>query len=56
MLKKKEIGKTEIPFFGHLVTSYGLKIDPTKTKTICEMPSPTRKSELETVLGMILQR
>ncbi|XP_052814250.1 uncharacterized protein K02A2.6-like [Mya arenaria] len=27
---KTEIGKSEIPFFGHLLTSDGLKIDPSK--------------------------
>ncbi|XP_053380789.1 uncharacterized protein K02A2.6-like [Mercenaria mercenaria] len=55
---KTEIGKSEIPFFGHLLTSKGLKMDPSKVKAIEQMPSPTTKSELQTVLGMItyLQR
>ena len=55
---KTEIGQKEIPFFGHLLTDEGLKIDPNKVKAIENMPSPTSKGELETVLGMItyLQR
>ncbi|XP_053376863.1 uncharacterized protein K02A2.6-like [Mercenaria mercenaria] len=55
---KTEIGKSEIPFFGHLLTSKGLKMDPSKVKAIEQMPSPTTKSELQTVLGMVtyLQR
>ncbi|XP_052783396.1 uncharacterized protein K02A2.6-like isoform X1 [Mya arenaria] len=55
---KTEIGKSEIPFFGHLLTSDGLKIDPSKVRAVQEMPSPKSKSELETILGMVnyLQR
>ena len=56
--EKTMVSQTEIPFFGHLLTSNGLKIDPDKVKAIREMPAPTNKSELETVLGMVtyLQR
>ena len=55
---KTEIGHSEIPFFGHLLTAQGLKIDPAKVKAIDDMPAPTSRSELETVLGMVtyLQR
>ena len=51
-------GKSELPFFGHLITDQGLKIDPAKVKAIAEMPSPTSKQELQTVLDMVtyLQR
>ena len=50
---KTEIGKTEIPFFGHCLTANDLKIDPLKVKALHEIPAPTSKAELETVLGMI---
>ena len=50
---KTEMGKTEIPFFGHCLTSNGLKMDPLKVRALREMPSPTSKAELETVLGMV---
>ncbi|XP_045182664.2 uncharacterized protein K02A2.6-like [Mercenaria mercenaria] len=51
--EKMEIGKSQISFFGHLLTSDGLKMDPSKVRAIKEMPPPTCKSELETVLGMV---
>ena len=50
---KTEIGKNEIPFFGHVLTLTGLKMDPAKVKAINEMPSPTTKTELQTALGVI---
>ena len=55
---KTEIGKQEIPFFGNILSSQGLKMDPAKVKAIQDMPPPTSKSELQTVLGMVtyLQR
>jgi hypothetical protein len=55
---KTEVGQTEIPFFGHVLTENGLKIDPSKVRAIQEMPSPQSKSDLETILGMVnyLQR
>jgi len=53
-----DIGKSEIPFFGHILSSEGLKMDPAKVKAIQDMPPPNSKSELQTVLGMVtyLQR
>ncbi|XP_052820412.1 uncharacterized protein K02A2.6-like [Mya arenaria] len=55
---KTDIGKSEIPFFGHILSSEGLKMDPAKVKAIQDMPPPNSKSELQTVLGMVtyLQR
>ena len=51
---KTEVGKTFITFFGHCLTSVGLKMDPQKVKALKEMPAPTSRAELETVLGMIM--
>ncbi|MCG7882987.1 MAG: DDE-type integrase/transposase/recombinase, partial [Candidatus Thiodiazotropha endolucinida] len=50
---KTEVGRTEIPFFGHCLSAEGLKMDPQKVKALREMPAPTSRQELETVLGMI---
>ena len=50
---KTDIGQTQIPFYGHVLTSSGLKMDSNKVKALREMPPPTSKAELETVLGMI---
>jgi len=55
---KSVISQDQIPFFGHILSADGLKMDPSKVKAINEMPPPSNRSELETVLGMItyLQR
>lgn len=50
---KLEVGVTEVTYFGHVLSSEGVKADPTKVKAISDMPPPTNKSELQTVLGMI---
>ena len=34
-------------FFGHCLTSNGLKMDPLKVRALREMPAPTSKAELE---------
>ena len=41
-----------IPYFGHLLTTEGVKPDPNKTRAIAEMPEPKNKEELQTLLGM----
>lgn len=38
---------------GHVVTSQGLKPDPGKVKAVEEMPSPTCKKELSSLLGLV---
>ena len=50
---KLTVGVQEVEYFGHLVTSEGLKPDPAKVKAIIEMPAPKNKKELSTILGMI---
>jgi hypothetical protein len=42
----------EVSFFGHLITSTGLKLDPSKIKAITNLKSPTTRQELEHELGM----
>ena len=51
--EKLEIGVKQVEYFGHLITDEGLKPDPEKVKAIKNMPAPTNKKELQTVLGMI---
>ncbi|KAK2722068.1 hypothetical protein QYM36_002572 [Artemia franciscana] len=43
---------TAIPYFGHLLTTEGVKPDPNKTKAIAETPEPRNKEELQTLLWM----
>ena len=50
---KLTVGVQEVEYFGHLVTSEGLKPDPAKVKAIIDMPPPKDKKELHTILGMI---
>lgn len=51
--EKCQIGLTEVKYFGHVISSRGLLPDPEKVSAILNMPNPTNRSELETLLGMI---
>ena len=42
----------QVTQFGHIWSADGLRPDPVKTQGIRDMPSPTSREELETVLGM----
>lgn len=50
---KLTIAAQEVEYFGHVISSEGLKPDPKKVKAIQNMPPPTNKKELQTMLGMI---
>lgn len=50
---KLEVGVTQVPYFGHIISSEGLKPDPSKVSAVKDMQPPRNKAELETVLGMI---
>ena len=43
----------EIKLMGHVITNQGLNPDPEKVKATDEMPRPTRKKELATLLGYV---
>ncbi|KAK2702932.1 hypothetical protein QYM36_018462 [Artemia franciscana] len=45
--------KNSIPYFGHLLTSEGIKPDPEKTRAITEMPPPENSEQLQKLLGML---
>lgn len=47
------IGATEVPFFGHIITSQGLKPDTAKVDAILKLKTPDTRAELETFLGMV---
>ena len=51
--EKCQIGLTEVKYIGHVISSRGLLPDPEKVSAILNMPNPTNRSELETLLGMI---
>ena len=43
---------THVLFFGHLVTSDGLKPDPNKISAIAKMPAPQNKTQLQSFVGL----
>ena len=45
--------KSEVRFMGHLITKDGLKPDPEKVRAVQEMPKPTSKKELLSLLGFV---
>ena len=42
---KCQIGKQSIVFFGHIISSEGIKTDPSKTEAIIQMPLPRSVNE-----------
>ena len=50
---KLHLRKPEVRFMGHLITSKGLEPDPDKVKAVEEMPEPTTKQELKSLLGFV---
>ena len=47
------IGCSELPFFGHIISSTGLKLDPGKVESISNMDPSTSLNDLQTFLGMV---
>ena len=50
---KAVICASEVPYFGHILSSKGLKADPEKIPAILNMEPPRDRNELQIVLGMI---
>ena len=50
---KLEVGVTQAKYFGHMLTSEGVRPDPDKISAIENMKTPKDKLELETFLGML---
>lgn len=51
--KKMNLRKTEVKFMGHVITKDGLKPDPEKITAVENMPKPTSKQELMSLLGFV---
>ena len=51
--KKIKLKETEVKFMGHVISKDGLKPDPQKTKAVREMPKPTCKKEVLSLLGFV---
>ena len=51
--KKLRFKSDNVPFFGNIVTSKGIKPDPKKVEAIKSWPTPTNVKELQSFLGAI---
>ena len=51
--EKCEIGRTPVKVLGHIIDGDGVSPDPTKVMVIQNFPSPTNKSELRRINGML---
>jgi hypothetical protein len=47
------IACNKLPFFGHILTNEGLKLDPKKAEAISNMDPSTSLTELQTFLGIV---
>jgi hypothetical protein len=52
-LDKCRFGVPEIPFMGHIISSDGLKVDPSKVKAIVDMNAPSDKDGIDRLRGMV---
>ena len=50
---KCEFGKSEVTFYGNVVSDQGFKPDPCEVDAIVRMPAPSNKTELSSFLGMV---
>lgn len=50
-LSKCEFLRQRIKFLGHIVTPYGMSMDPAKLQAIREFPQPRNKKELQSFIG-----
>ena len=50
---KTLFSQQEVLFFGHILSSKGIRADPEKIKAIRELPPPKNREDLQRILGMI---
>jgi hypothetical protein len=51
-LIKCAFGQTELEFLGHIVGAEGIKVDPRKTETVRQWPTPKNVSHVRSFLGL----
>ena len=51
--KKFNFKSTDYPFFGHSLTTEGLKLDPKKAEAILSMEAPTNKKDPQSFPGLV---
>lgn len=47
------IRQPAVPYIGYLLTSEGLKPDPSKVAAVCAMPTPKNKEDVKQFLGFV---
>lgn len=52
-LRKSEFARKEVIFFGHIISSEGIVMDPNRIKAIQDFPTPRNIRELRGFLGMV---
>ena len=50
--EKVKLRMTEVPFIGHMATSEGFCMDPSKVQAIKEMPTPKDVAAVQRLLGL----
>ena len=57
-LNKQKVAfkQTEVPYIGHLLTSEGIKADPTKIEAVLRMERPTDVTGVQRIMGILLGR
>jgi hypothetical protein len=51
--KKMKLCLAEVSYMGHLLTSNGIKSDPSKVQAIIDMPAPETKQQVHTLIGCV---
>lgn len=52
-LSKCKFCASELPFLGHVLTREGIKMDADKVKPVVDLPVPSTKKELHSLLGFL---
>ena len=52
---KCEFNKAKVKFLGYVIDRHGIRADPEKTETICQMEAPHSVTDLRRFLGMVNQ-
>lgn len=51
--EKMEFKKTGMAYIGHLLTSNGIRADPTKVEAISNLPQPSNVHGVRRTMGMV---
>ena len=52
-MSKCTFGKEEVDYLGHTISKEGVKVDPSKIKSIIEWPKPDNISKLRGFIGLM---